>query len=314
MKPKVLISGGAGFIGSHITDLLVEKGYPVVVVDNLCRGTKRNVNPKAKFYQVDILSERLKKIFHQEKPQIVIHQAAQINVRESLADPKKDARINIYGSLNLFQIAGKAGVRKIIYASSGGAIYGDPQELPVKENHPIAPLSPYGVSKYSAELYLRVFSALYGFGYVILRYSNVYGPRQDPKGEAGVISIFAHKMLKGERPVIFGDGKQTRDFVFVKDVARANYLALRYPKNGVFNIGSGKETSVREIFLALKKILKSDIEPEFGLAVPGEVRRIYLDISKARRELGFKPEVNLEDGLRQTINWVKSHYEKDSFS
>lgn len=314
MKPKVLISGGAGFIGSHITDLLVEKSYPVVVVDNLCRGTKRNVNAKAKFYQVDILSQRLKKIFHQEKPQIVIHQAAQINVRESLADPKKDARINIYGSLNLFQIAGKSGVQKIIYASSGGAVYGDPQELPVKETHPIAPLSPYGASKYSAELYLRVFSALYGFRYIILRYSNVYGPRQDPKGEAGVISIFAHKMLKGERPVIFGDGKQTRDFVFVKDVARANYLALRYSKNGIFNIGSGKETSVREIFLALKKILKSDIEPEFGPAVPGEVRRIYLDISKARQELGFKPEVNLEDGLRQTINWVKSHYEKDGSS
>ncbi len=312
MKEKVLVTGGAGFIGSHIVDLLVEKGYPVVVVDNLSRGSKRNVNRKAKFYQVDILSPRLKRIFAQEKPEIVIHEAAQINVRESLKDPKKDARINIYGSINLFQVAAKAGVRKIVYASSGGAVYGEPKSLPVTEDHPIEPLSPYGVSKYTAELYLKYFACSFGFDYVILRYSNVYGPRQDPKGEAGVISIFTDRMLKGKTPVIFGDGRQTRDFVFVKDVALANYLALKYDKSGVFNIGSGEEISVLKIYETLKKILRSEVQAEFAPAVKGEVRRIYLDISLAREVLGFSPQVDFEEGLRQTINWVKSLYGKNS--
>ena len=308
MKPKVLITGGAGFIGSHIADLLIKKGYPVVIVDNLSRGSKKNVNKKAKFYQVDIISPRLKRIFAQEKPEIVIHEAAQINVRDSVTDPKKDARINVSGSISLFQTAGKAKVKKIIYASSGGAIYGEPRKLPVKEDHPISPLCPYGASKCSAELYLKCFASLFGFKYVVLRYSNVFGPRQDPKGEAGVISIFIDKFLQGEAPVIFGDGKQTRDFIFVQDVALANYLALLYRESGIFNIGSGKEVSVLEIYNSLKKILNSPVKAKFGPKVEGEVRRIYLDVSLAKKKLGFKPKVNFKDGLERTINWVKSSY------
>lgn len=314
MKSKVLITGGAGFIGSHIADILLEKGYPVVVVDNLSRGTKKNVNPKASFYQVDILDPRLRKVFAQEKPEVVIHEAAQINVRDSVNDPQKDARINVSGSINLFRLAGRFKVKKIIYASSGGAVYGEPKDLPVKEDHPISPLCPYGASKYSAELYLKCFSSLFGFDYVVLRYSNVFGPRQDPKGEAGVISIFIDRFLKDEPPTIFGDGKQTRDFIFVKDVALANYLALTYPKSGIFNIGSGREVSVLEIYTFLKKILNSSLKAEFGPSVAGEVRRIFLDVSLAKKELGFKPQVDFASGLEQTINWVKSFYGKNSSS
>lgn len=254
------------------------------------------------------MSSRLKGIFHKEKPDILIHNAAQINVRESNLNPKLDARINILGSINLFKIAAKAGVKKIIYASSGGAVYGEPKYLPVDETHPIEPFSPYGASKYSAELYLKYFSKIAGFSYVILRYSNVYGPRQDPKGEAGVISIFIDKLLNKERPVIFGDGKQTRDFVSVFDVAKANYLAYEFNKNGIFNIGTGKETSVLEIFKKLKKTLKIDIKPQFVPAVPGEVRRIYLNTKKAKKFLKFEPKINLEKGLKMTIDWIKKNF------
>jgi len=306
-KERILITGGAGFIGSHVADVFIKKGHKVVIIDNLSRGTKKNVNKNAKFYQLDILSPRLKRIFHIEKPDILIHHAAQINVRDSIIDPKLDSRINILGSINLFKIAAKAGIKKIIYASSGGAVYGEPKYLPPDEAHPIDPLSPYGVSKYSAELYLKYFSKIFGFSYIILRYSNVYGPRQDPKGEAGVISIFINKLLNKESPIIFGDGKQTRDFINVLDVAKANYLAYKFNKNDVFNIGTGKETSVLEIYEKLKEILKINIKPQFAPALTGEVRRIYLDIKKAKRLLKFNPKISLKEGIKMTINWVKKN-------
>jgi len=306
VKEKILITGGAGFIGSHIVDLFIKNGHKVVIVDNLCRGSKKNINAQAKFYQVDILSPRLRRIFHQEKPEIVIHEAAQINVRESVKDPKFDARINILGSINLLQIAAKSKIKKIIYSSSGGAVYGEPHYLPVDEKHPIGPLSPYGASKYTVELYLKYFAKLSGFSYVILRYSNVYGLRQDPKGEAGVVSIFIDKFLQNEQPKIFGDGNQRRDFINVKDIARANYLAYKKVSNETLNIGSGKEISVNQIFKLLKSLLGSGLKPEFTDPIPGEVRRIYLDIKKAKKIMGFKPKTSFKQGLKETINWVKS--------
>jgi len=306
MKNKILITGGAGFIGSHIVDLFIKKGHKVVVIDNLSRGTKKNLNSKAKFYQIDLLSPRLNKVFEKEKPEIIIHEAAQVNVRASIKDPKKDARINIYGAINLFSQAAKYKVKKIIYASSGGAIYGEPKYLPVDEKHPIEPLSPYGVSKYTVELYLRYFAKMHSIPYTILRYANVYGPRQDLLGEAGVVAIFINKFLHNETPLIFGDGKQTRDFVYVGDVARANYLAYKLGVNEEINIGTGKKTSVLDIFNLLNKEFKKDIKPEFKEAVAGEVRQIILDNKKAKKVLGFTPQIDFESGLKKTIDWAKS--------
>jgi UDP-glucose 4-epimerase len=289
-------------------DRLIEEGFDVSVVDDLSSGRKKNLERKAEFSELDVCSPKLQDVFRDAEPEYVVHQAAQINVRKSIEDPVFDANVNVLGSLNLLEGCRKFDVKKIVYASSGGAVYGEPQYLPVDEKHPINPLCPYGASKHAVEHYLEVYRILYGIDYTALRYANVYGPRQDPFGEAGVVAIFTKKLLSGKPPTIFGDGKQTRDFVYVEDVAEANFLALKKKtKEKVLNIGAGVESSVNEVTLKLAKILKSSVRPIHGPAIKGEVRRIYLDVSLARKELGWKPKVSLEAGLKKTVEYFKEH-------
>jgi UDP-glucose 4-epimerase len=299
---KILVTGGAGFIGSNLVDRLV-KEHKVIVVDNLLMGKKENINKAAKFYNADVTTPQLQNIFRREKPEIVFHLAAQINVRKSAEDPIFDAKTNILGTLNLLTSCVEFGAKKIIYSSSGGAIYGEPHYLPVKEDHPVTPLSQYGLSKFVGEKYIELYRRNYGLNCSILRYSNVYGPRQDPSGEAGVISIFIGRLLKGQGPVIFGDGEQTRDFVYVDDVVKANLVSLK--KEGTYNIGTGKETSVNEIFEMLSNLLGRHVKPFHDKPVEGEVRRICLDVSKARRELNWKASTSIKEGLKETIKWAK---------
>jgi len=303
---KVLVTGGLGFIGSHIVDLLIEKDYEVVIVDDISTGSKENLNKDAKFYKTDICDPDLKGIFEKEKIEFVLHQVAQVNVRRSVSDPRFDAEVNILGSINLLECCREFDVKKIVYASSGGAVYGEPQYLPVDEEHPIRPLCPYGASKYSVENYLFIYWKNFNLDYATLRYSNVYGPRQDPFGEAGVVAIFTDKLLRNKSPVIFGDGNQTRDFVYVEDVVNANLIAMKKEtRSKEFNIGTGIETSVNDIYERLKKITNSNASAVHGDPVLGEVRRICLDIKLAQKELGWKPQINLDEGLRKTVEWFK---------
>ncbi|HHW58009.1 MAG TPA: SDR family oxidoreductase [Clostridia bacterium] len=304
---KVLVTGGAGFIGSHIVDLLIENGYEVVIVDNLSTGKEEFINKKAVFYKKDITDDDLYEIFEKEKPDYVIHQAAQIDVQRSIDDPVFDAKVNILGTVNLLESCRKSGIKKVIYASSA-AVYGNPEYLPIDEGHRINPISSYGISKHTAEHYFEVYSQLYDLKYTILRYANVYGIRQDPKGEGGVISIFTDKMLKGERPVIFGDGNQTRDFVYVKDVAKANLLALERGDNEVVNISTGKPTSINELVEIMNKIMNTSLKPIYTEPRKGDIMHSYLDNKKALDVLGWRPEYSLEDGLKETIEYYKVRY------
>lgn len=295
---KVLVTGGAGFIGSHTVDLLVEKGYSAVVVDNLSTGKKENLNERAKFYNVDIRDEGLREVFEKESPDAVIHLAAQTNARKSIENPVFDASVNILGALNVLDCCKKYNVKKIVYASSA-AVYGDPKQIPTPETSKISPLCPYGVSKYTFEQYLMAS----GISFVILRYSNVYGQRQDARGEAGVVSIFIDKLLKNEQPEIFGDGEQTRDFVYVEDVARANIAALEKNISGVFNISTGIETSVNELFRLIKAATNSTVEARHSKAVEGEIKRSCLKCSTAAKGLGWKAEVSIVNGLEKAVGW-----------
>lgn len=299
---KILITGGAGFIGSHTVDILVKKGHKVCVIDNLSNGKMDNVNPRATFYKTDIASSSISKIFQKEKPEVVFHLAAHINLRKSFDNPVADAKTNILGSLNILECCRKNNVKKVIYASSA-AVYGEPRYLPVDEAHLIRPTSPYGLSKAVAEDYVKLYNKTYGLNYVILRYSNVYGPRQDPTGEAGVISIFLDHVLKGKAPEIFGSGMQTRDFVFVEDVAVANLMAINSP-DGIYNIGSGKETSVNEIFNEISEITGFYATPIHS-EPRQEIKRIYFKTSRAHEVLGWTPKTTLREGLRKTIEWMK---------
>ncbi len=303
----ILVTGGAGFIGSHLVDELIELGKEVVVVDNLSTGKKETLNPQAKFYRQDIRSRReLEKIFKENKIEKVVHQAAQASVIMSIKDPKFDAEVNVLGSLNLLELCRKFKVKKIVYASSGGAIYGEPKYLPMDEKHPVAPLCPYGNSKYIAELYLSLYHRLYNLNFTSLRYSNVYGPRQDPYGEAGVIAIFSNKLLKNERPTIFGDGQQTRDFVYVDDVVNANILALEKGDGKAFNISTGEQTSVNKTFGLLREISgKKAIEAIYAAERKGEIRHCSLNYSKAKKELNWEPKVDMGEGLKSTLNYFK---------
>jgi len=303
---KVIVTGGAGFIGSHITDRLISEGCDVTVVDDLSSGSKENLNKKAEFKNISITDPKLPHFFEEIKPEYVVHQAAQINVRKSIEDPLFDARVNVIGSVNLIECCRKTDVKKIVYASSGGAVYGEPQYLPVDEKHPVVPLCPYGASKHAVENYLHLYRVNYGLDYASLRYANVYGPRQDPFGEAGVVAIFTKKLLSGKAPQIFGDGEQTRDFVFVEDVVQANFLALT-KKSGekVLNVGIGVETSVNQIYGRLKEITGSNVDATYGPEVKGEVRRICLDNSLARSSLGWAPKYDLDEGLSETVNYFK---------
>jgi len=303
---KILVTGGAGFIGSNIVDAYIEGGHDVVVVDDLSSGKKRNLNPKAKLKVLDIRDPGLAEVFKSTRFDVINHHAAQMDVRRSVADPKFDASVNIIGMLNLFELGRQHGVGKVIFSSTGGAIYGEQDYFPADEKHPLRPLSPYGITKLATEKYLFYYRAVYGIEHVILRYANVYGPRQNPHGEAGVVAIFADKMLKGEQPVINGDGKQTRDYVFVGDVVRANLLALNYQGSEIFNIGTGLENDVNRLFTILRKSTGSLCEERHGPAKMGEQMRSVIDASKAKSVLGWTPTVGLEEGLQQTVAYFRS--------
>lgn len=305
--PKILITGGAGFIGSHLVDAFIKRGYKVTVVDNLSTGRKKNLNPKAEFYKMDIQDKKLSGIFRREKPDFVSHHAAQIDVRLSVTDPLFDARVNILGSLNLLECCRQYKVKKIIFASSGGAMYGDTDVIPTPENHPAKPCSPYGIAKVTVEHYLYYYKIAHNLSYVCLRYSNVYGPRQNSKGEAGVVAIFADKMLNEVQPVINGDGRQTRDYVYVGDVVRANLLALDKKVEGEFNVAATKETSVNELFAKMVKILNRHFKETHGLAKSGEQKRSCLSCEKIKKILFWQPEIALDEGLELTIKWFKEN-------
>jgi len=305
---KILVTGGAGFIGSHVVDAYLELGHEVVVVDNLSSGSIENLNPKAKFYKMDIRDSDIEDLFKNEKPDVVNHHAAQMDVRKSVEDPIYDADVNIIGSLNLLQNCIRYGVKKFIFASTGGAIYGEQDYFPADEEHPTRPLSPYGVAKLTVEKYLYFYKEVHGLNYVVLRYANIYGPRQNPHGEAGVVAIFTSKMLKGEQPVINGDGFQTRDYTFVGDVVRANVLALSYEKSDVFNIGTGIETDVNTLFHKLKQLTSANCDEFHGPAKPGEQRRSVISYEKIYKTLGWKPMTSLDEGLRLTVEFFKNKF------
>ena len=305
---RILVTGGAGFIGSHIAEAYFRHGAHVAVADNLSSGKKENIHPKAEFFKIDIESPGLENVFKEFKPDIVNHHAAQIDVRRSVADPLFDSRVNIAGTINLLQNCVKYKTKKIIFASTGGAIYGEQEYFPADEAHPTKPLSPYGIAKLSAEHYLYYYKFNYGLNYIALRYSNVYGPRQDPHGEAGVVAIFIQKLLRNEQPVINGSGRQTRDFVYVADIVRANLLALKTKKDGIFNIGTSIETDINTIFKMLVKITEAGVKTVHCPVKPGEQKRSVITHKKAKRNLGWKPTVFLEDGLKKTVEYFKNEY------
>lgn len=303
---KILVTGGAGFIGSHVVDLFLAKGYEVVVLDDLSTGSSSNLNPAAKFYQMDIRSPEVRDVFAAERPDFVSHHAAQAEVRRSVAEPLLDASVNILGSINLIECAREFEVKHFVYISSGGAAYGEPERLPCSEEHPVNPICPYGASKHTVEHYLYMYYANYGLKYTVLRYPNVFGPRQNPNGEAGAVAIFAGKMLAGEAPLINGDGEQTRDFVYVGDCAYANYLAVTVDHQpGIYNLGWGRPTSINEIFVALAKATGYSRPVQHGPAKLGETLHIYLDAAKAARELGWAPSLTLEEGLEKTVAYFR---------
>ncbi|MDQ0482691.1 NAD-dependent epimerase/dehydratase family protein [Guptibacillus hwajinpoensis] len=299
---KVLVTGGAGFIGSHIVDLLIEEGYKPVVIDNLSTGNPEFLQENVSIYKEDISSVKLEEIFARERPDVVIHHAAQVDVSRSLQNPYSDAQTNIIGTIRLLECCKKFNVKKIIYASSC-AIYGDAGDISIKEEFPKMPISFYGISKYTPELYIKKFHKLYGLTYTILRYANVYGPRQTPKGEGGVVSIFIQNLKEGDQPTIFGDGQQTRDFVYVKDVARANLLALYDGDNETFNIGCNRETSINKLFQLITSLLNKQLTPVHSSKREGDIRNSRLDFTKAIQHLGWSPHYNLITGLKETIDY-----------
>ena len=302
---KILVTGGAGFIGSHIVDACLERGHQVVVIDDLFTGHRANVNPAARFVELDIRSRELQSLFEAERFEVVCHQAARGNVRASMEDPWVYADVNVEGGINLLEAARRTGTRKLVYASTGGCVYGELQYAPADERHPIQPRDPYGASKASFELYLPVYQMNYGLAYTILRYPNVYGPRQDPFGEAGVVSIFAGQMLLKRPAIINGDGEQSRDYVFVGDVVSANLLVMDNGDNETFNLGSGRGTTVNEIFRKLRILTGYTGEEPHGPAKLGEVRRNDLDASKIKNAIGWEPHVSLELGLRRTVEFLR---------
>ena len=304
---KILVTGGAGFIGSHIAEAYLAEGHDVCVVDDLSSGFERNVPAGARFHKVDIRSAELDKVIGEEKPEVVNHQAARANVRESFELPVVYADVNVCGSVNLLESCKKHGVRKVIYASTGGAVYGEPNEVPVPETHPINPLDPYGASKHHVEHYLHLYRANFGIDYTILRYPNVFGPRQNPHGEAGVVAIFTGQMLGGTRePLINGDGEQLRDFVHGTDVARASVLSLHKGGGEILNIGSGRGTSVNTIFQHLAELTGYSKPVQRGPAKQGEVSRIFLNAERARQLLGWEPKIPLREALASTVDYFRA--------
>jgi len=304
-KLNILVTGGAGFIASHIADAFIESGHNVTIIDNLTTGREENINPKAKFFKVDIRDD-LSKIFEEGKFDVVNHHAAQIDVRRSVSDPIYDAGVNILGTLNLLQNSVKNRVKKFMFASTGGAVYGEQDYFPADENHKQQPLSPYGISKLAVEKYLYFYKEVHGLRYTILRYANIYGPRQNPLGEAGVVCIFLDKILAGEQPIINGSGEQTRDYVYVKDVVKANLLTLNEEDSEIYNVGTGIETSVNELFRLINQNFNNLIKEVHGPAKPGEQMRSVITSEKLFKKFGWKPSTKLEDGLKETIDYYKS--------
>jgi UDP-glucose 4-epimerase len=303
---NILVTGGAGFIGSHIADRYIKEGHKVIILDNLSTGYSRNINPKAIFYRIDIRSNKLEEIFKKHKIDVINHHAAQVDLRLSHSNPQEDAKINIEGSLNLFQNAIKYKVKKIILASTGGAIYGEQEYFPADEKHKTNPLSPYGIAKLTVEKYLEFYHRHYGINYVCLRYSNVYGPRQLPKGEAGVVAVFCKKISKGEQPIINGKGINTRDFVFVGDVVEANFKALSYNKTITLNIGTGKETSINSIFGIINKYFGNKVKEKHGKEIYGEQKRSLLDNRLAKKIIKWKPIYEIKEGIELTCKYFEN--------
>ncbi|GMQ81525.1 MAG: SDR family oxidoreductase [Rhodothermia bacterium] len=302
---KILVTGGAGFIGSHITDALISAGHSVHVVDDLSGGIRDNVNSAATFHELDIRSEEVARVIDQERFEVMVHHAAQMDVRRSVADPRFDADVNIGGLLNLMEAGRSAGLQKVLFASTGGAIYGEPDYAPQDENHSLRPLSPYGIAKFCSEQYLEYYRHTYGIEYVAMRYGNVYGPRQNPHGEAGVVAIFSERMLSGEPVFINGTGEQTRDYVYVQDVVQANLLAMDHSKSDIFNVGTSVETSVNELFSTIRDAIDPTIAENRREGQPGEQKRSVLSYSKASEILGWRPSIDIVTGLRNTVDWFR---------
>jgi len=307
MNTKCLVTGGAGFIASHLVDKLIEKRYQVAIIDNLSTGRKENINPKADFYNLDIQNYEISEIFRKVKPDIVFHYAAQIDIRKSVENPIESAKTNILGSLNVLENCRNFGTKKIVFASTGGAIYGEADIVPTSEDYIPQPVSPYGIEKLIVEHYLNFYKREYNLDYLILRFANVYGPRQNSKGEAGVIAIFCDKLLAGEQPIINGDGSQTRDFVFVKDIIEANILGIEKDQNGIFNIGTAKEININDIFAKLAKLFDLEEKGIHGLGKMGEQKRSCLDFKKAKTGFGWQPEYDIDKGLKKTKEWFLNH-------
>ncbi len=303
---KVLVTGGAGFIGSHVCDAFQRAGHEVIALDNLSSGKRENLDPRVRLAVMDIRSPEAAELIRSERPQVLCHLAAQMDVRRSVEDPRFDAEANILGMLNLLEAARVSGVKKVIFSSTGGAIYGEQDVFPAPESHATRPVSPYGVSKASGELYLGYYKAQYGLDYVALRYANVYGPRQNPHGEAGVVAIFSQRLVAGQACTIFGDGGQTRDFVFGPDVARANLLAFEKDYVGAINIGTGIETDINRLYALLAEAAGSTQPVTHAPGKPGEQRRSCIDPSLARKVLGWEPTVGVAEGLRKTVEFFRA--------
>lgn len=302
---KILVTGGAGFIGSHVVGLFLEKGYEVAILDDLSTGRESNLDPRAKFYKMDIRSPEVREVFEAERPDYISHHAAQMDVRRSVAQPLFDADVNILGSINLIERAKEFGVKRFVYISTGGAVYGEPEYVPCDEAHPINPICQYGASKHTVEHYLFMYHVNYGLNYTVLRYPNVYGPRQDPHGEAGVVAIFTGKMLAGEPVTINGDGEQTRDFVYVGDVVDA-FVRAADRGVGIINIGTGEETSVNALYRAMADAAGVVDPPVHAPARAGELERSSLAIGRAAAELGWSPRVDLATGTRAVLDWFRT--------
>jgi UDP-glucose 4-epimerase len=303
---KVLVTGGAGFIGSHVVDAFVGAGHSVAVVDNLATGSATWLNPEARLHVTDLRSARLAEVFEAERPEVVAHLAAQAAVSRSVLDPAFDASVNVLGAVNLLECSRRAGVRRIIYSSSGGAGYGDTEVIPTPEEHPSLPASPYGITKVAVEHYVAAWQSMHGIAGVSLRYANIYGPRQNPQGEAGVIAIFCHRLLTGQTPIVNGDGEQTRDYTYVEDVAAANLRALERPEaTGSINIGTGVETSVNDLYRRLRRAAGATVEAQHAPARPGEQRRSCLAPDRAKRLLDWAPTVSLDEGLARTFEFFR---------
>lgn len=307
---KILVTGGAGFIGSHVVELFLLNGHEVVVMDNLSTGFRENIPPGVKLVEMDITDPAVEMLFQEERFDLVSHHAAQIDVRISVGDPIFDARVNILGSLNILENSLKHGVKKVQFASTGGALYGEQDTFPADEDHPIRPLSPYGIAKFCIERYLYYYHEVHGLEYVALRYANVYGPRQNPHGEAGVVAIFCDRLITGKEAVINGDGKQTRDYVYVGDVARASLLTLDKPLNRSLNIGTSVETDVNTIFRTLNEVGHFNAPEKHASPKKGEQQRSVIDWKKAQKLVSWSPQVDLKEGLRKTLEYFQKKHER----